>query len=191
MNATMVLWRRRRHPLRRRSDVLQAWTGITAAFLIALGAPAVGAVTAVGTEHSALRQGEGMRQVDAVVTKDAAPAVVNIDTGARSKVDAPVRWAAPDGSVRTGSVQVESGSPAGSITRVWIDQGGRIQHVAPLTAAEARVQAVVSGIYGAVGTSAVLLAGRWVVRLRIDRCRADAWEREWAEVEPSWAHREA
>ncbi|MFJ5220229.1 hypothetical protein ACIP98_36770 [Streptomyces sp. NPDC088354] len=191
MDATTVLWHQRRNPLRRRSDVLAAWTGVTAAFLTAVGAPAVGAVTAFRAEDSALRQGQDMRRVAAVVTKDAAHAVPNAYTGSRGKVEAPVRWAAPDGSVHTGSARVDSDSPAGSITTVWVDRGGRIHEVAPPTPGQARVQGVVSGIHGAVGTGALLLAGRWAVRLRIDRRRADAWDREWSQVEPSWAHRQA
>lgn len=151
----------------------------------------MGAVTAVRVEHSALRQGQGMRQVTAVVRKDAAHTVMNAYTGSRGKVDAPVRWSAPDGSVHTGSAQVDSGSPAGSITRVWVDRESRIQQVAPPASGEARTQAVVSGVYAAIGTSALVVAGRWAVRQRIDRHRADAWDREWAEVEPSWAHRQA
>ncbi|MBW8820836.1 MAG: hypothetical protein JF598_22125, partial [Streptomyces sp.] len=37
-------WRWRRNPLRRRSDVIEAWTVLAVAALMLLGAPLVGAV---------------------------------------------------------------------------------------------------------------------------------------------------
>ncbi|MGW3728091.1 Rv1733c family protein, partial [Streptomyces sp. NPDC000851] len=39
-------WRWRRNPLRRRSDVVEAWTALAVAVLLLLGAPLAGAVAA-------------------------------------------------------------------------------------------------------------------------------------------------
>ncbi|MDX2706960.1 hypothetical protein PV350_29500 [Streptomyces sp. PA03-6a] len=190
MSGRAVFWRWRRNPLRRRSDVLEAWTGVAAALLIAAGAPAAGAATAAAVEQSELRRSQGTHLATAVLTEDAAKAVENPYTGSIGKVLTTVRWTASDGSARTGQARVEPGSPAGSTTSVWLDADGRLQQNR-LTPAQAEAQGVVFGSVAAAGACALVLAGRWVVRLRIDRGRAAAWGREWEESGPSWGHRRA
>ncbi|MFB7289720.1 Rv1733c family protein [Actinacidiphila glaucinigra] len=190
MGGRAVFWRWRRNPLRRRCDVVEACTGVAAALLIAAGAPAAGAATAVAVEHSELRRSQGTHLATAFLTEDAAKAVENPYTGSIGKVLTPVRWTAPDGSTRTGLARVEPGSPAGSPATVWLDADGRLQQNR-LTPAQAEAQGVVFGTVAAAGACALVLAGRWVVRLRIDRHRAAAWAREWEETGPSWGHRRA
>ncbi|MEU1622458.1 hypothetical protein ABZ479_34850 [Streptomyces sp. NPDC005722] len=190
MGGRAVFWRWRRNPMRRRSDVLEAWTGVAAALLIAAGAPAAGAATAVAVEHSELRHSAGTHLATAVLTEDAAKAVENPYTGSIGKVLTTVRWTAPDGSTRTGEARVEPGSHAGSPTTVWLDAGGHLQQNR-LTPAQAEAQGVVFGTVAATGACALVLAGRWIVRLRIDRHRAAAWDREWERTGPSWGHRRA
>ncbi|MGW3248924.1 Rv1733c family protein [Streptomyces sp. NPDC001070] len=190
MKNSVVFWRWRRNPLRRGTDVAEAWTGVAAAVLVAVGAPAAGAATAVAVEHDALHQGDGMRQVRAVVTEDAADAVENDYTGSTGKVRATVRWTAPDGAAHTGTARVDPNSRAGSTTRIWVDRHDDIREP-PLTPVQAEVQGQVFGVLAAVGACGLVLAGRWAVRVRIDRHRAQAWDREWAEVGPSWGHRRA
>lgn len=57
---TSVRFRRwRRNPLRRGTEVAEAWTGVATAVLIAVGGPAAGATTAVAVEHDALHQSQG------------------------------------------------------------------------------------------------------------------------------------
>ncbi|MDX3239132.1 hypothetical protein PV392_26285 [Streptomyces sp. ME03-5709C] len=190
MGDRAVFWRWRRNPLRRRCDVLEGWTGVAAALLIAAGAPAAGAATAAAVEHSELRRSQGVHLTTAVLTRNAAEAVANPYTGSVGKVLTTVRWTAPDGSTRTGAARVDPGSPAGSPTTVWVDAEGRLQQ-SRLTPAQAEAQGVVFGTVAAMGTCALVLAGRWGVRLRIDRHRAAAWGRDWEETGPSWGRRRA
>jgi hypothetical protein len=190
MGGRAVFWRWRRNPLRRRCDVLEAWTGAAAAVLIAAGAPAAGAATAIAVEDSELRQSQGTHQATAVLTENAGKAVENPYTGSIGKVLTTVRWTAPDGSARTGEARVEPGSRAGSTTRVWLDGNGDLQQNR-LTPEQAEAQGVVFGTVAAAGACALVLGGRWAVRVRIDRHRAAAWDREWEETGPSWGHRRA
>ncbi|MFF7678936.1 hypothetical protein [Actinacidiphila glaucinigra] len=190
MGTSVRFWRWRRNPLRRGTDVAEAWTGVAAAVLIAVGGPAAGATTAVAVEHDALHESQGLHQVTAVVTENAADAVENDYTGSTGKVHAPVRWTAPDGSEHTGSARVDPNTRAGSTTGVWVDSDDELREP-PLTPVQAQIQGQVFGVFAAIGASGLVLAGRWAVRVRIDRHRAQAWDREWAEVEPSWGHRRA
>ena len=189
MGNAVRFWRWRRNPLRRGTDVAEAWTGVATAVLIAVGGPAAGAATAVAVEHDALHQSQGLHQVTAVVTENAADAE-NDYTGSPGKVHATARWITPDGSERTGSARVDPNSRAGSTTSVWLDNNGELREP-PLTPVQAQVQGQVFGVFAAIGVCGIVLAGRWAVRVRIDRHRAQAWDQEWAEVEPAWAHRRA
>ncbi|MEU4096433.1 hypothetical protein [Streptomyces sp. NPDC026673] len=190
MGCRAVFWRWRRNPLRRRCDVLEAWTGVAAALLIVAGAPAAGAATAAAVEHAELERSRGTHPATAVLTEDAPKAVENPYTGSIGKVLSGVRWSAPDGSTRTGEARVEPGSRAGSTTSVLLDSRGDLQQ-GRLTAEQARAQGVVFGTLTAAGACVLVLAGRWAVRVGIDRHRAAAWEREWEETGPSWGHRRA
>ncbi|MDX2702373.1 hypothetical protein PV350_05850 [Streptomyces sp. PA03-6a] len=190
MSGRVMFWRWRRNSMRRGTDVAEAWTGVAAAVLMAVGGPAAGVASAVAVEHDALHQGDGMRQVTAVLTEDAADAVENSYTGSSGTVRATVRWTAPDGVAHVGSARVEPNSRTGSTTPVWVDRHDEIREPL-LTPVQAEVQGQVFGVFAATGAGGLVLAGRWAVRLRIDRHRAAAWEREWAEVEPSWGHRRA
>jgi hypothetical protein len=115
---------------------------------------------------------------------------MDASTSIYADVHADVRWTAPDGSIRTGTALVRGGTKAGARTTVWQDERG-VQHEAPATAAEAAGQGVLFGALAAGGAAAVILGGRWVVGVRLDRRRDREWEREWAAMGPRPGHRPA
>ncbi|GAA2562533.1 MULTISPECIES: Rv1733c family protein [Streptomyces] len=183
------LWRWRRNPLRRRSDLIEAWV-LLATLVLALSAAAFAGLAAAAAVDGALAERrDRIRAVPAVLTRDAAhappaPASGNED----DSVWAPVRWTAPDGTGRTGRAEVEPGNKAGTAVTVWTDPEGRLVSPPP-GGAEARFQIVMAGVtIGGAAAGSVLLGGR-LVRSRLQRRRLEEWEAEWRLVEPSWRKR--
>ncbi|WP_413759856.1 hypothetical protein [Streptomyces sp. MMBL 11-3] len=184
MRTRARFWRWRRNPLRRRSDVAEAWVVLTTGLLLAVGAPAVGAVVGLDMQAAAARQGQDWHPTAAVVVEDAPYG------GYLDRVRTEVRWTASDGASRTERALVRSGSEAGARATVWLDDAGAL-HDPPLTDGQAAVEGVVFGTSATVVTRAVVLAGGWGARVRLDRRRQREWEREWASVGPRWGRRPA
>jgi hypothetical protein len=180
------LWRWRRNPLKRRSDVAEAWMVLAAGVLMVVGAPAVGVATGLGVEEAELRQSQDWHRVSAVLTRTAPPATESVysDSG-NGRVAATVRWTASDGSYRTGKALVEPGREAGARTLVWLDEHG-VPQDDPVTPVQAQAGGMVVGASAATGTCLLVLGGRWAVRQRLDLRREAEWEREWAETGPRW-----
>ncbi|MDT3397261.1 hypothetical protein RKE29_11490 [Streptomyces sp. B1866] len=183
MSDNVRLWRWRRNPLRRRSDVAEAWAGLAVGTLIALGAPAAGVVTGVAVEQDMLRQSETRHRTPAVLAERAP----SPEGGAEedTKVLATVRWTASDGTPHTGKALVKPDSPAGARVSVWTDGDGRLRS-APATPGQALAGGVISGSAAAVVTGVLLAGGGRVIRAGLDAARATRWEREWAEIGPRW-----
>lgn len=181
-------WRWRRNPLKRRSDVVEAWVALVAGLVMAVGGTTAGVVTAAAVEQPLLAQRAERHSVPARLLEDAPAATPRADGSRADRVPATVRWKAPDGTVHTGVAQVREGRAAGASTVVWIDARGRLVHE-PLTQQEVESRAALTGATAATGVCLVTLAGRRVVRWRLDRGRAAQWERAWAEVEPRWSSR--
>ncbi len=183
------LWRWRSNPLRRRSDLVEAWLLLATLVLALLGGLFAGlaAAGAVGTALDDRR--ERSRPVQAVLVenaRDAAPAPVSEDGD--GGVWAKVRWTAPDGTARTGRAEVEPGSRAGTDVTVWNDDSGRLVS-APPEGAEAGFQIAMAGIMVSIGTGGLVLLGGWAVRSRLQRRVLAEWEAEWRQVEPTWRKR--
>ncbi|MCO8303360.1 MULTISPECIES: Rv1733c family protein [Streptomyces] len=180
------MWRWRHNPLRRRSDVVEAWVVLVTGLVMAVGGPAAG-VAAGTTVDASLRQERADRhRVPAVLKEDAPVPQPAADGSTTGQVRAVVRWTGPDGTVRTGVAQVHQGSRAGTATEVWTDGRGRLVQQPP-TSEQMVTRAVLAGTSAAAGVGAVSLAGRGVVRWRLDRARAQEWGRAWAEVGPRWS----
>jgi hypothetical protein len=95
------------------------------------------------------------------------------------------RWQLADGSVRTGLVAVEGGLRAGARVPIWIDESGRwVEPPMSLSDAVARAALVAAGLWSvAVG---LLALGCGTLHHLLDRRRYQAWETEWARIEPEW-----
>jgi hypothetical protein len=176
------------NPLRRRSDVIEAWLlpGVIALFLI-LGPFVAGAAGLwVHAENAAAqRTVQSWHQAPAVLLQ-AAPGPMMPDNGSNTwLVWTPARWTAA-GRAHTGSVPAPSGDRAGTTVPVWLDRAGNVQ-VPPPTPAYAHDR-VMLGMGLALIVFALFLAGLAFLGRRIlDRRRIARWEAAWLSVGPQWS----
>ncbi|MFI1711575.1 Rv1733c family protein [Streptomyces griseoruber] len=187
----MWWWRWRRNPLRRRSDVFEAWAGVVAVMVVLLTAPVVGVTAAGAAERSALDQGRGLHHVSARLLEDATAIPSRFSgTAGGEGARATVRWTTSDGSSASGRASVAADSRAGSHTTVWLDDADRIQP-APPTPAQAEAQGAALGAASGMGTGVLVLGAWWVVRMRLDARRSVWWDRAWAAFDTPQGHRQA
>ncbi|MFJ4201162.1 hypothetical protein ACIP2Y_16230 [Streptomyces sviceus] len=177
-------WRWRRNPLRRRSDVVEGWIVLAAWVLAVLGGLFAGVGAGLAMEDGLAARRAALHTVSAVLTENADRMATVTTEGSAETVRAKVRWSSPDGSTRTGLARVERGTAAGTSVTVWVDRSGEVVR-APLTAAEARLQSVLTGVLVAAGTAGLVLGGGRLALLRLERRRLRDWETEWARVAPS------
>ncbi|AVH54846.1 MULTISPECIES: Rv1733c family protein [Streptomyces] len=185
--ARVRLWRWRRNPLKRRSDVIEAWVVLAGWVIVLIGGLIAGLVAVAAVERSAERQRTERREVPAVLVEDAAdrpPAGATTD----HRVWAAVRWTEADGSTRTDEARVPPRTRAGSSVTVWTDQNGRIT-AAPLTEGEARLHAVSGGVLAAASTGGLVWGAVRAARSGLERRRLAEWAAEWERIDTRWRWR--
>jgi hypothetical protein len=183
-----LLWRWQGNPLRRRSDVVEAWVVLVTGLVMVVGGPTAG-VMAGSAVDGAMRQERADRHRVPAVLMENAPVPRPVADGTDSqRVRVAVRWTAPGGVVHTGTVQVQEGRRAGTATVVWTDDRGR-RVAEPPSVEQGVTRAALAGASSTAGVCVVALAGRGVARWRLDRSRTREWERAWAEVGPRWSRR--
>ncbi|WP_210588659.1 hypothetical protein [Streptomyces sp. GESEQ-35] len=186
-------WRWRPNPLRRRSDVVEAWTVVVVAVLLFVGAPLAGVAAALWAHAEAqaitAAQRADRRQVRAEVV-GATSGSLPVQGGRTFTRRATVRWTEPGEGERTASAPVSPGTRPGDTVDVWFDSRGR--GVAPPPDGFAAWQhTLVMGLCATGGAVAVVLLGHVVTRHVATHHRLTEWEREWARTEPEWTRRSA
>ncbi|MFT2020015.1 hypothetical protein ACMA1D_29890 [Streptomyces sp. 796.1] len=182
------LWRWRRNPLRRRTDVIEAWVLLLAAVLMVLGGAAIGVTTALIVQRPLLDQSEHRHPTQATLVKDVPKRPTELGEPGSNRVRATVRWSDADGRQHTARTPVEEGHEAGDRVTIWTDERGEVTAV-PLTPEQAATRAAVVGAMAATGFCCTVLVGRRHLQRRLDQQRAEQWERAWAEVGPRWSGR--
>jgi hypothetical protein len=176
------------NPLRRTSDVVEAWLlpAVITVFLILSPFVAGTAAAAVRADNAAAQRAtQSWHRVPAVLLR-AAPGPMWADSGSNTwLVWTPARWAA-DGRPHTGEVPAPAGTKAGATVRVWLDRAGNVQ-VPPPPAAYARDRVMV-GMGVAVAALALALAFLTLLTRRIlNRRRLAGWAAAWLSVGPQWS----
>ncbi|CBG75256.1 MULTISPECIES: hypothetical protein [Streptomyces] len=194
LRAIRGLWRWRHNPLRRTTDLVEAWLAFAALLLILVAAPLVGAVagtTAQGALQQSVRdQQQSRHRVTATVVKkvDGSPLDPDPETsttrGRQSRVIAD--WTGPDGTERSGTVLAGLRTPRpGDHFTLWTDGQGRAVG-RPLDAATATTHAVLAG-FGSTVLAAGLVEGvRRLVVWRMVRRRYARWDQAWDKAGPDW-----
>ncbi|EMF26731.1 Rv1733c family protein [Streptomyces pseudogriseolus] len=189
-----VLSRRRRGPLCRRSDVVEAWTAVAVAVLLCLTVPPAGVLTArwayEDARTAANEQRAARHRVRAEVLE--RPSTARPPSGSESErgpaARATVRWADPDEGTRTALARVPARVRPGEAVDVWLDYRGR-QVPPPVDDASVWQYGVGMGTLAAGATAAALLLAHRAVRRAALRRRLDEWERDWARTGPRWTRR--
>jgi hypothetical protein len=192
VRALSGLWRWRRNPLCRATDLAEARLALTALLLMVLVAPLLGVLVGSATQESLHRAAREQRltrhQVTATVLRGpehgppADPETLTRDT--RTRVLA--GWTAPDGSAHQGTVlaQLKSAEP-GDRFGVWTDPQGRLVS-RPLDSATATTHAVLAGFGAALLASGLAEAGRRLVLRLMVRRRHARLDRAWEQAGPDW-----
>ncbi|MDT0611783.1 Rv1733c family protein [Streptomyces lancefieldiae] len=187
-------WRWRRNPLRRRSDVVEAWTVLAVALLLFLGAPLLGAATAWWSHGQAqavvAEQRAERHHVRAEVVGGAPGTMPSVQGNPQHSYRATVHWSTPDGAEWSTTARVPAGTRHGDRVDVWLDPHGRS---VPPPAGDSMVwqHSVTIGAFTTFGAALpVLLAHCAVRRMALWRRMAE-WDRDWALTEPHWTHRRA
>jgi hypothetical protein len=193
MRAVTGLWRWRHNPLRRATDLAEAWVALVALVLIAVAAPVtgclVGAAAQDSLQRSAREQQHARRLVTATVVRDLGQAPLETDPDtttreARSRVIAD--WTAPDGTRQHGPALTDLKSPhRGDHFALWTDPHGRIT-TRPLDSATATTHAVLAGFGAALVAAALVDSGRRLIVWRMVRRRYARWDQAWDRAGPDW-----
>jgi hypothetical protein len=177
------------NPLRRRSDIIEAWL-VPAAIVVFLAlSPLVAGLAAAGVradDVAAQHVQQSWHPVSAVLLQ-AAPGPQFSDNGANTwTVWAPARWTV-GGRHYTGNIPVPADSRAGTTQTVWLDNAGHVR-VAAMTKPELG-GAIGTGILLSVAALAVVIAvATRIARRVLDRKRMASWGDAWLSVGPRWSH---
>ncbi|MEU6666870.1 hypothetical protein [Streptomyces sp. NPDC046727] len=182
-------WRWRRNPLRRRSDIVEAWTLLVVGVLLSVVAPLAGVAAGLHAHDRARTLAATQRaerhQVRAVVIGDTPERLSAVESEREHPYRAEVRWTEPGKGVRTAWARVPAGTRAGESVSVWFDSRGR--NVAPPPDDAAVWQHTITvGLTAAGCTATVVFLCHAVERRIALRHRLAEWEREWARTGPRW-----
>lgn len=192
MRGQVFGWRWRPNALRRRSDVVEAWTVLLVVFLLMFGAPAAGFAVGRWAHGDARAQAVAERAaldlVSAVIVENAPASVPTAHGDERPMHWVQARWTEPDGGSRTGEARVPAGTERGDRADVWLDSAGRSVQAPPTDTAVWQF-ALSMGTCATAGVVGIVLLGHLVVRRVATRHRLAEWEQEWARTGPDWGHR--
>lgn len=174
------------NPLRRTSDRFESWFRGLLMLVLALGLPVAAVSAGLTAYESSMRTVQAQSAARQEVTARLTSNVKGVTTD--GKQQAQVRWTDDDGTVRTGTTLVKSGTAKAATVRVWVDREGTITSP-PMSELTARANGWFVGGMAAIGVGAGFYAARAGMRLVLDRRRYAQWDAEWDLVEPLWSAR--
>ncbi|MFJ3945787.1 MULTISPECIES: Rv1733c family protein [Streptomyces] len=194
MRAMRGLWRWRGNPLRRTTDLVEAWAALAALVLILVAAPLIGAAVGATAQDALQRtvreQRHARHEVVATVVRrldhhrlDPDPETATA-RDARSHVLA--NWRGPDGTARHGAVLTGLEQPRpGKHFTVWTDAHGR-PVPRPLDSVTATTHAVLAGFGSTAAVAGLVEGGRRLLVWRLVRRRYARLDRAWEKAGPDW-----
>ncbi|MFB7586050.1 hypothetical protein [Streptomyces sp. NPDC056169] len=195
MRAATGVWRWRRNPLRRTTDLVEAWVALTAAALLCLLVPLAGwaaGSSAHGSLQRAVRtqQEQRLPTTARVVRLEDRPASGprTAESGGEERLRRSVvaRWTAPDGTARTGVVAIaRRHSAPGDTFSLWTDREGHPVSP-PMPAGTARAHTVIAGLMAALLAGLLVEIVRRLAVRRLVLRRYARLDRAWASAGPDW-----
>ncbi|MFF5369563.1 hypothetical protein [Streptomyces sp. NPDC013187] len=194
MRAISGLWRWRRNPLCRATDLAEAWVALAALLLILLVAPVAGSLVGRSAQDALQRsvraQHEARHPVTATVVRKLDRSPLDSDPETSSGRDLRTRvladWTAPDGTAHQGPALASLKDPQqGDTFRIWTDRHGRMVP-RPLDSATASTHAVLAGFGAALATGGLIEGGRRLIVWRMASRRYARWDQAWDKAGPDW-----
>jgi F0F1-type ATP synthase membrane subunit c/vacuolar-type H+-ATPase subunit K len=194
VRAISGLWRWRGNPLRRGTDLAEAWLALAAALLILVASPVAGVVTGTLGERALLRtvaeQHRDRHRVRAVVVRTVHRAPPDHDpetVAARNAHSAVVAtWRAPDCTAHRGVILTGlRPPPPGARLTIWTDAHGAVV-ARPLDTVSASTHAVLAGVGVCAALAGLLDGARRLIMWRIVRRRYACWDEAWQKAGPDW-----
>ncbi|GKQ39390.1 hypothetical protein [Streptomyces sp. A012304] len=194
MRAISGLWRWRHNPLRRTTDLVEAWVALAALLSIVLVAPVVGslvgAVAQDALQQSVRDQHRARHEITATVVRKLEGSPLEADpetlTGRDARHRVVADWTAPDGTGHHGTVMADLKSPhPGDEFSLWTDAHGRLV-ARPLDSATATTHAVLAGFAAALLAVGLIESGRRLIVWRMVRRRYARWDQAWDRTGPDW-----
>ncbi|TQE22348.1 Rv1733c family protein [Streptomyces ipomoeae] len=188
------LWRWRRNPLRRTTDLVEAWLALAALVLIVVVAPVMGAVVGSAAQDALQRsvreQHKARHLVTATVVRKVDGSPLDPDPETATTRDRQSRvvadWTGPDGTDRQGTVMANLKTPKpGDRFTLWTDDRGRTVG-RPLDNATAATHAVLAGFGATVVAGGLVEGGRRLIVWRMVRRRYARWDQAWDRAGPDW-----
>jgi hypothetical protein len=179
---------RDRNPLRRRSDVIEAWLlpAVVGLFLALCPLAAfLGGLWVHADNAATLRMQQSWHPVSAVLLQS-APGPTFHNNGNTWTTWELAQWTF-DGKQHSGKIPVGAGSVAGSKQTIFLDNRGRV-HAPALTAARLGEYVDAARLIAIIGLAIMLGVGTKVTRVILDRRRLASWETAWLAVGPRWSH---
>ncbi|MEV5952353.1 hypothetical protein AB0M11_01005 [Streptomyces sp. NPDC051987] len=178
-------WRWRRNPLRRPSDVVEAWIVLAVWTVALLGGLLAGAAAGAAVHRDFAERRAAVHPVSARLTENAAagsPVLTGYDVG---KSWVTVRWTDAAGATRTGLAKALPTARAGSRVQVWVNAAER-PVAAPPSRAEAACESLATAVLVSPLVATAVWGGGWLVRRRLMHRRLDEWDAEWRRIGPQW-----
>lgn len=194
MRAISGLWRWRDNPLRRTTDLVEAWVALAALLLILVATPLIGSLVGglaqKALQESVREQRASRHVVTATVVRKLDGSPLDADpesaTGRDLRTRVMADWTAPDGTAHHGPVMTSLETPqSGDQFRIWTDQHGRAV-ARPLDSETAATHAVLAGFGAALLTAGLVEGGRRLVVWRMVRRRYARWDQAWDKAGPDW-----
>ncbi|GAA3378833.1 hypothetical protein GCM10020367_59950 [Streptomyces sannanensis] len=193
MRAAAGIWRWRHNPLRRTTDLVEAWVALVALLLIVLASPAVGWLCASLMDDTLRRSARTEREQRHLATatvvrpvRERAPSGTEVNWGLAPPRRVVAGWTADDGSPRTGTVPTARRTlRAGDTFLIWTDRRGHAVSP-PMSDAVARTNALFTGAAAAVAAAFSTECGRRLVVWRIVRRRYARLDQAWVKAGPDW-----
>lgn len=193
-------WRWRRNPLRRRSDIVEAWLGAVTVLLLC-AVPLIGWWAGQSVDRTLQRVARTQRAERtlvpaSVVQSPAAPGATTAPGASKAAAGVAgadsdprhgdvLHWTAPDHSEHTANVPVGLEVWHRYQLLLWTDRAG-VLVPPPLDDATASTHAILAGVATGSAAGGLLVLSRQLLMWRLMRRRMDSWEREWARVGQDW-----
>ncbi|MGW7413989.1 Rv1733c family protein [Streptomyces sp. NPDC054863] len=188
------VWRWRDSPLRRGTDLVEAWVALGALLLIVFAAPAAGLAVGLranaSLQHAVRVQQQERHATTGLVLRPLREQRTYGEAEAGAGYPGPVgvlaRWTAYDGSRHTGrATTARRTADPGDTFPLWTDDRGRIVN-RPVDASTAAVQAALTGIGAAALAGGLAHGARLLVVRRLVQRRYEHLDRAWAKAGPEW-----